>query len=106
MLKNIKCYIRYTNDHILLFIPDLYYSKKYNFKKYNEKYLYKKIISKCKIYNTDILNIYSNKIILDIDNIYDDKIDVTHTLIDDGFLRIYIEKYKINKIDIILKQIS
>lgn len=106
MVNNIKCYIRYTNDYILIFIPDLYYSKKYNLRKYNEKYLYKKIINKSKKYNTDILNIYSNRMILECDNIYDPLINISHTIVDDLFIKTYIYRYKMAKIDIILNQIK
>ena len=106
MRNEIYCYVRYTKRYILIFIPDIIYKKKHNLKKYNEKYLYKKIINECKKDKICILKIYSNKKIINFDYLYDDEIVVTHTLLENIYIKTFINNYKIKTIDNILEKIS
>lgn len=109
MRNVLYCYVRYTKSYILIFIPDIIYKKKHNLKKYDEKYLYQKIINDCKKDKKDIidiLKIYSNKKIKNFDCLYDDKMEVSHTLLEDIYIKTFIDNYKIKMVDNIIEKIS
>lgn len=110
MDNTLCCYIKYTNNYILIFIPEIIYKKKYNLKKYNECYLYKKILKKCHKYikynMNNLLIIYSNEKIYTFGYLYDNIFQTSHILVDNKYIDIIINNYKIDRINKVLDIIS
>ena len=97
-----KCYIKYADEYMLIIIQDIYYKRKFRLKKYKEEYLYKKILEKCKIYNANELDVYSNKNIENFGYLFDEELKPTHTIINNNIMDKYIEEYEIKMIHKVL----